>query len=174
MHSSPSSPELPPRALRRAALHRTALRQPALASIDGRRPRGAGTRRGQSGLLRLSLLFAGWLCVVVGWVGVFLPVLPGVPFLILATACFARSSPRAERWMLENRFVGPTLRRWRETRTVEPRTKLFALGCVALTFVLAIVRSQSWILRAIWLAFGLALMVWLGRLLRTSRADEPA
>ena len=121
----------------------------------------------RSGLARLALLFAGWLFVVIGWAGVFLPIVPGVPFLLLATACFARSSPRAERWLLSNRFIGPTLVRWRQTGTVEPRTKVFALGCVALTFALAIWRTNFWLLRMIWTVSGLVLILWLSRYLRT-------
>ncbi len=130
--------------------------------------------RQSSGLVRLALLASGWLLAVVGWAGVFLPILPGVPFLLLATACFARSSPRAERWLLENRFIGPTLVRWRQTGTVDPRTKVFALGCVVLTFALAVWRTQSWLVRAIWAVGGLALTLWLSRYLRTEPSLEHA
>lgn len=64
--------------------------------------------------LRGVYLAVGLLFVALGFVGAFLPVLPTTPFLILAAACFARSSRQLESWLLDHpRFV-PTLRDWRE------------------------------------------------------------
>ncbi len=74
---------------------------------------------------------AGSVLVAVGFVGAFLPLLPTTPFLILAAACFARSSPRLENWLLNHRQFGPVLRSWRENGAIPRKAKLFA--CLGMT-----------------------------------------
>jgi uncharacterized membrane protein YbaN (DUF454 family) len=58
-------------------------------------------------LTRRVYLALGFIFIALGFVGVFLPVLPTTPFLIIATACFARSSPRLENWLLSHSRFGP-------------------------------------------------------------------
>jgi uncharacterized protein len=87
-----------------------------------------------TGALRALYLALGVLFVGIGGVGVALPVLPTTPFVILAAACFARSSLRLERWLIEHRRLGPPLVAWRERGAIPPRAKAAALAGTALGF----------------------------------------
>jgi uncharacterized membrane protein YbaN (DUF454 family) len=86
--------------------------------------------------MRGIYLLIGLLFVALGFVGAFLPVLPTTPFLILAAACFARSSRRLENWLLEHRYFGPTLRDWRLRGAIPQKAKLAALVGTSLGFLL--------------------------------------
>jgi len=77
--------------------------------------------------LRGFYLVLGLTFVGLGVVGAFLPVLPTTPFMILAAACFARSSTRLENWLLGHSRFGPLLRDWR-ARGAIPRPAKFASG----------------------------------------------
>ena len=83
-------------------------------------------------------MLLGWLCVILGVIGAFLPLLPTTPFLIAALACFAKSSPRFHAMLLNNRWVGPTLQQWEHTQTVKRKTKRKAALIVIATFSLSI------------------------------------
>ncbi|MFA7305383.1 MAG: YbaN family protein [Hyphomicrobium sp.] len=92
--------------------------------------------------MRILFASAGLFFVTLGVAGAFLPVLPTTPFIILAAACFARSSPRLEAWLLSHRVFGPMLRDWRERGAIPRRAKTVAvIGC-ALGYVLFWVGTQ--------------------------------
>lgn len=72
-------------------------------------------------------LAAGVICLGLGIVGAFLPLLPTTVFIIMAAACFARSSPRLEAWLLADPRFGPSIRRWRERGAIPVPAKAAAL-----------------------------------------------
>jgi uncharacterized protein len=78
--------------------------------------------------MRIALLAAGVLCVILGVIGIFLPILPTTPFLLLAAACFARSCDSCYAWLLEHRWFGSFIRNWQERRGVTRRQKTAALA----------------------------------------------
>lgn len=90
-----------------------------------------------SGIRRFLYLTAGVLCVALAFLGAFLPLLPTTPFLLLASFCFVRSSPRLHEWLLRNRLFGPLLRDWDTHRAVQPHIKVTALCAIPLALGLS-------------------------------------
>ncbi|MFM2056591.1 MAG: hypothetical protein RLY71_976 [Pseudomonadota bacterium] len=72
-------------------------------------------------------LLAGWISLALGVIGIFLPLLPTTPFVLLAAACFSRGSERCERWLLDHPRFGPLVRDWRTNRAVPLRAKQLAV-----------------------------------------------
>jgi hypothetical protein len=89
-------------------------------------------------LRRYVLFMLGGLFFCLGLVGVLLPILPTTPFMILATMCFASSSPKFHQALLSNRWFGADLRRWEATRTMKRRTKKHATVVIILSFSVSI------------------------------------
>ena len=78
--------------------------------------------------LRKGLLMAaGIIAVGLGTIGVFLPLLPTTPFLLLAAACFIRSSDRLYTWLIHHRWFGSYIRHYREHRAITRRAKVVTL-----------------------------------------------
>jgi uncharacterized membrane protein YbaN (DUF454 family) len=115
-------------------------------------------------LKRPAYFLAGWLCLGLGLAGVVLPILPSTPFVLLAAACFARSSERFHRWLLEHRSFGPLVREWEQHRSIPYRTKLYAIALMSVTLAVSIVLfvRPAWLQVAL-AAFGLLLAAWLYR-----------
>ncbi len=78
-------------------------------------------------MLRPLYAFVGLASLLLGGIGVFVPLLPTVPFVILAAFCFARSSPRLERWLLEHESLGPHILAWRSRGAISPAGKRAAV-----------------------------------------------
>ncbi|MBA3623338.1 MAG: YbaN family protein [Methylibium sp.] len=80
---------------------------------------------------RALWLAAGGLALAAGIVGIFLPLLPATPFVLLAAYCFSRGSARCERWLLEHPRFGPMVRDWRMHRAMPLRAKQTAIVMMA-------------------------------------------
>lgn len=122
-------------------------------------------REHDSPWVRSLLIGAGTLCVLLGVIGIFLPLLPTTPFMLLAAACFARSSRRFHDWLLTNRTFGPLIREWEQHRSIPRRTKLTAIVLMSLTLAASIFFfvELRW-LQVLLAAGGLALAIWLYRI----------
>ena len=88
---------------------------------------------------RLLYLGLGFVSVGLGALGVVLPLVPTVPFMLLAAFFFARSSPRLEAWIVEHPRFGPHVRAWRERGAISQAGKRAALAAFAFSAVLGLV-----------------------------------
>jgi uncharacterized protein len=132
----------------------------------------AEMRRHNSPAVRLLFLALGTLFLALGVAGVFLPVLPTTPFVLLAAGCYARASPRFYNWLMNHPVFGPTVREWRQHRAIPFRTKLWAIALMSLTLAASIVFfvKPLW-LKGVLALFGVGLAVWL---YRVPSRDRPA
>ncbi len=87
---------------------------------------------------RALFVTAGLLCVGLAGLGAVLPGLPTTPWVLLASYCFARSSPRLYRWLRHSPFFGRIIRDWEEHRGVRLRTKLVAVTMVVIVVSLSL------------------------------------
>jgi uncharacterized membrane protein YbaN (DUF454 family) len=74
------------------------------------------------------LRILGFVFLAIAILGVFLPLLPTTPFVLVAAGCFAKSSERMHRWLLANETFGPMIRNWEERGCVSCRVKIIAIS----------------------------------------------
>ncbi len=124
--------------------------------------------------LRVTLVILGTLCVILGIIGIFLPILPTTPFLLLAAACYAKSSRRFYNWIMNNRIFGPIIREWRQYRAIPRKAKILGMLLLVLTFGSSILFFVPFLWLKIALAgFCLAMLFFMWRIpVRELTADE--
>ncbi|RZA18161.1 MAG: DUF454 domain-containing protein [Proteobacteria bacterium] len=88
-----------------------------------------------SPFVRFVLVTFAVVCLILGIVGIFIPLLPTTPFLLLAAACYARSSVRFYNSLMNHRRLGPPLRDWKENRSISRKNKIIAVSLIAITLV---------------------------------------
>lgn len=84
-------------------------------------------------LIRIFLVILGTLFVMLGIIGVFLPLLPTTPFLLLAAFCYAKSSRRFYNWLMTNRWFGNYIRNYRERKGIPLKIKMLAISTLWIT-----------------------------------------
>lgn len=118
-----------------------------------------------SPVVRALLVAAGSIALGLGILGIFLPLLPTTPFVLLSAACFARASPRLHAWLLANRTFGPLILEWERHRSIPYRAKVTAIVMMTVTFGASII----FFVKPLWLkialgVFGVGLAVWMARI----------
>ena len=135
--------------------------------MDSERP-SYGSR-----LQRLLFFILGSIFVALATIGVLLPLLPTTPFLLLAAACYARSSSRFHTWLLANRIFGPTIRQWQESRSIALWTKFIAIFMLVATLGSSVIFFVPlWPVKLLLIAVGIWVIRFLIHFPTTSPSDE--
>ena len=79
---------------------------------------------------KITFLVLGWIFLIIGVIGIFIPLLPTTPFLLLAAYFFNRSSDKFHRWLLNHHVLGPPVRNWVEKRVISRQSKLIASAVI--------------------------------------------
>ncbi|SJZ41185.1 Inner membrane protein YbaN [Photobacterium toruni] len=98
----------------------------------------------KSRIARYVLVAIGWIAVVLGVLGIFLPLLPTTPFLLLASGCFMRGSPRLNQWLYQHPQLGPILVNWHQHGAVTSVVKRRGLIMIVLSFTFSIAMVPLW------------------------------
>lgn len=99
--------------------------------------------------MRLIWATLGILSVLLGMLGVVLPLLPTVPFMLLAAFCFARSSERLHSWLLTHPRFGPAVLEWQERGAINRRVKKVSTVAIAAMFGLSLAMGVKLLILAI-------------------------
>jgi len=100
-------------------------------------------------LKRHLLIATGTICLAIGIIGIFTPILPTTPFLLLAAACYANSSPRFHRWLMNNRIFGSYIRNYTEGRGIPLKVKLFTIALLWVTIGISIWATANLVLTVV-------------------------
>ncbi|MBP2158102.1 uncharacterized membrane protein YbaN (DUF454 family) [Asticcacaulis solisilvae] len=95
--------------------------------------------------MRIILMLAGLLCVGLGIVGMFVPVMPTVVFFLIAAICFAKSNPAWEARIMNHPKLGPPIKAFRERGVIGRRAKIAAVSAMAVSSVVSF-----FLLRGVW------------------------
>jgi uncharacterized membrane protein YbaN (DUF454 family) len=119
--------------------------------------------------LRRLLVFLGTVFVGLGILGIFIPILPTTPFLLLAAACYARSSKRFYHWLLNNRWFGSYIKNYKEKKSIPLKVKIFTVSLLWITIMLsAIIATNVTFVRIVLIIIALCVTIHILSL-RTSR-----
>jgi uncharacterized membrane protein YbaN (DUF454 family) len=122
---------------------------------------------------RRLLIAAGTLCAGLGIIGIFVPILPTTPFLLLAAACYMRSSERFYRWLTNNRVFGAYVRNYIEGRGMPIRIKLATILLLWLAIGLSIAFAvQSLVIRIILISIAVGVTIHIALIRRRIEAVD--
>ena len=135
------------------------------SSPESRSPHDDLHRLHGSPVVRAVFFTAGVVALVLGIAGIFLPVFPTTPVVLVAATCFARSYRPFHEWLLANRVLGPTVHEWHRHRSIPYRTKVVAIALMTGTIAVSIALLARYPLAQAALAvIGVVVGAWLYRI----------
>lgn len=95
-------------------------------------------------IVRYSLIVIGCISLVLGIAGIFLPLLPTTPFVLLTAWCFVRTSETFHSWLVQHKTFGPIINNWEKRRAISRRSKIFALIMLSISLLGLHLSSAVW------------------------------
>lgn len=113
-------------------------------------------------MIRYLLVVIGLASLALGVVGLFLPILPTVPFLLLAAVCFANASERLHNWLLSHRLFGPPIHDWNARGAINRNAKWLASASFVGSFIITMLLGFGPLVLAVQAAclIGVAIFIW--------------
>lgn len=90
-------------------------------------------------LIKYVLFIIGGLAMLLGGLGIVLPLLPATPFFILAVFCFSKSSPRFQEWLLNLPGIGDDLKHWQANKKIAKQRKPIIYLSIIISFLISII-----------------------------------
>jgi len=121
-------------------------------------------------MVRYLLFVIGVISLVIGFIGIFVPLLPTTPFVLLSAALFAKSSKRCHGWLLCNKHTGPIISNWEANKSMPKKAKILALTMITISIgssVLFVLKNTH--LKATLLIMGLVMVFFILRIPTTER-----
>lgn len=107
--------------------------------------------------MNLFYAITGWLCVVLGCIGIVVPVLPTTPFLLLASYLFLKGSPKARKWLHTNRYLGAYIKDFEIDKSIPLRVKITSITLLWTTILLsAFLAVKTWWLQILLIIIAIA------------------
>ena len=117
----------------------------------------------RSPIIRYLLIGLSFIFLAIGVIGIFLPVLPTTPFILLSAFLYARSSTRFYNWIMNHKIMGPPLRQWKTDRSIPKKAKILAITMIAITIIpSALFIIPILAVKILLIAIGLAVSIYIG------------
>ncbi len=116
----------------------------------------------KNSIKRVVIYILGVIFFVTGVIGIFLPLLPTTPFILLAVGCFAKSSPTLHQKIMDHRYFGPMINDWQQHRCIPKKVKIKATFLIILSFSVSIIIVKIFYLQCFLLLMmvGLLSFIW--------------
>lgn len=128
-----------------------------------------------SKFLRVTLILCGWISMTLAIFALMVPLIPSIPFLIVASICFGKSSPRFHHWLHNHKHFGPILDDWQNHGVISPKAKWFATVCIGVSMVTTgfVFQVRIWVWALVNFCLGSMLLYIWTRPGKVTKIDRP-
>lgn len=120
---------------------------------------------------RWLLIITGWTSLALGILGIFLPLLPTTPFVLLSSWCFARSSKKFHNLLVSNKFLGPIITEWEAGRGISAKVRNRALITLWITLMISMLIVGKWWSVILLSSIGTGTTIYLCRLAQKAKSE---